>query len=89
MAKNYGCGLCAIDSRGNEFAVFPVHLDIASSAGMQTTDGSLVPTFWQGGEQVQNHLTLMVAAVALQQHLTDASGEAKVAVDLEGRMGVE
>src|SRR5207248_6263175 len=58
-------------------------VDLEAAAGAEAADCAGGPGRGEGGEQVE------FAGVALEEHLGDAGGEAEVAVDLEGGVGVE
>src|SRR6185369_15418387 len=61
----------------------PVDVDLDSASGSQPAHAALRPSRRQGGQKVD------LTGVTLQQHLGDPRRRAEVAVDLEGRMGVE
>jgi hypothetical protein len=59
------------------------HVDVEAAAGAEAGDVAVGPGGGEGGEEVD------LSGVALEEHLGDAGGAAEVAVDLEGRVGVE
>ncbi len=64
-------------------ALLPADIHLETAASAQAADGTLRPGGGQGRQQAQGTF------VTLQQHLDDTGCHAEVAVDLEGRVGVE
>ena len=71
-----------LDAGGAKATLRPVHRYDKAAACHKPAHRAVVPITGKCGQQVD------VAAGALEEHLRDAGGGAKVAVDLEGRMGV-
>src|SRR5215471_18283028 len=89
-----------MDHRLGEFSIFPGDVHLETTARAQAFDRAAWPGFGQGGQKVQNWKvglwtldlglwTLDFDFVALEEHLGDGGGGAKVAVYLERGMGVE
>ena len=66
-----------------DFAIFPSAFHHLAVAGAEPFKMAVLPYRWQGWKQFD------FAIMALQKHLSYAGRAAKVAVDLERRMGTE
>lgn len=71
------------DFRAGQLSFVPRQIDAVSTAGSQPSHAAVLPFGRQGGKQAQK------AFMALHQHFRNTGGEAKVAVDLEGRMVIQ
>ena len=75
---------------GREASLLPLDVHLERAPGAETADASRRPGGGEGGEEIDHRRpSVGRAAVGLHQHLRDAGGHAEVAVDLEGRVGVE
>ena len=61
----------------------PGHFERHPTAQPKAPDAPLRPSLWQGGKQVD------ILPIRLGQHLQNAGGTAKIAVDLKRRVGVK
>ena len=66
-----------------DLAIFPSAFHHLIASGAKSFEMAVLPYRWQGWKQFD------FAIMALQKHLSYAGRAAKVAVDLERRMGAE
>ena len=76
---NRGCG---------EFVGVPFERDIEATSGAETDDLARWPCCRQGGQKLQ-HVDVVPAVMALQEHFGDAGSAAEVTIYLERRVCIE